>query len=62
MTTSLISSAMYPTWAPEAAAGAFQSDAAGNDDIYYFDPNGGGPVQLTTSSAQDLQPFWGGGN
>ena len=62
MTIGLISAAFYPTWAPGAVAGAFQSDAAGNEDIYYFEPGGAAPVQLTTNSAQDLQPFWGGGN
>lgn len=62
MTGSIIAAASSPTWAPEAVAGAFQSDAGGNEDILYFEPGSQLPVLLTTSTAQDIQPSWGGGN
>jgi TolB protein len=62
MTIALTSHAVHPTWAPDAEAGAFESNASGNWDIYYFDPDTSLLVQLTTNWASDLEPSWGGGN
>jgi hypothetical protein len=62
MTGAIVSRAGSPTWSPGADAIAFQSDAGGNEDIMYFEPGSQFPVLLTDSSAQDIQPSWGGGN
>lgn len=62
MTGDVVTRASSPTWSPGADAIAFQSDAGGNEDIYFMEPGAQFPVLLTTSTGQDIQPSWGGGN
>jgi hypothetical protein len=62
MTSALAPFARNPSWAPAAAAGAFQTDMGSGMDIFFFDPSVPILVQLTTSAAYDGSPSWGGGN
>ena len=47
-----------PRWAPDGERLAFDSNAAGNMDIYVIRFNGGKPIQLTTDPADDQIPSW----
>jgi len=46
------------TWSPDGHAIAYASDKGGNFDIWAQRVEGGDPVQLTRSRAQDTQPTW----
>lgn len=37
---------------------AFESDRAGNDDIWLIDPDGDNPTQLTSDPGDDRDPDW----
>jgi eukaryotic-like serine/threonine-protein kinase len=45
-------------WSPDGRAIAYASDTGGNFDIWVQRVEGGDPVQLTKSRAQDTQPTW----
>ena len=62
MTGGLVPFARNPSWAPAAAAGAFETDMGTGMDIFFFDPSVPELVQLTTNAAFDGSPSWGGGN
>ncbi|MCL7960737.1 MAG: hypothetical protein M8861_11125, partial [marine benthic group bacterium] len=62
MTGGLVPFAQNPSWAPAAAAGAFQTDMGTGMDIFFFDPSVPELVQLTTNAAYDGSASWGGGS
>jgi TolB protein len=47
-----------PTWAPDSTQISFESNLAGNWDIYMIQSNGTGQTQLTTSPSVDGAPSW----
>jgi serine/threonine protein kinase/Tol biopolymer transport system component len=46
------------SWSPDGRSVAYASDAAGNFDIWVQPVDGGEPVQVTRSPANDTQPAW----
>ena len=49
----------HPTWSPDGSKIAFQSDRAGNFEIYAMTATGTGVTRLTNNTAVDGQPTWG---
>jgi len=47
-----------PRWSPDGGRIAFDSDAAGEYDIYVVGANGGKPQRMTTHPANDGNPSW----
>jgi Tol biopolymer transport system component len=47
-----------PTWSPDGARLAFDSNAAGQFDIYTINANGGKPQRMTSDPANDGNPSW----
>lgn len=47
-----------PRWSPDGQKIAFDCNAAGNWDIYVINSEGGKPVRLTMSLADDTKPSW----
>jgi eukaryotic-like serine/threonine-protein kinase len=47
-----------PRWSPDGQRTAFDCDAADNYDIYVINSQGGKPIRLTTSPANDVRPSW----
>jgi Tol biopolymer transport system component len=47
-----------PSWSPDGARIAFDSDRSGNYDIYIMNADGAGLVQLTDHASQDVFPVW----
>jgi len=47
-----------PIFSPDGRWILFESDAAGNMDIWMIPAAGGDPVQITTDPAFDSTPFW----
>ena len=57
--TSAISVEDYPTWSPDGLVLAYQSDQAGNSDIWIVPSRGGEAVNRTSDSpANELFPCW----
>ena len=48
----------FPSWAPEEAKMAFQSDRHGNWDIFQINVDGSGEARLTAYIANDTHPKW----
>jgi eukaryotic-like serine/threonine-protein kinase len=46
------------TWSPDGRSIAYTADQAGNSDIWVKSVDGGDPVRLTRSPAQDGEPSW----
>lgn len=46
------------SWSPDGKKIAFASDANGNFDIFIINADGTGLTQVTTHTANDLDPFW----
>ena len=55
MRTDLVSS---PVWSPDGEMLLFVSDAAGSEDIWLIDADGGTPRNLTASEFTDRDPAW----
>lgn len=49
---------LAPAWSPDGKRIAFHSERSGNFDIWFIQPDGGSPNQLTTSSLDEGQPSW----
>ena len=50
---------IFPTWSPDGAQLAFQSDQSGNFDIWVAHLGGGAPVNRTEGRAEvDTKPSW----
>ena len=47
-----------PRWSPDGGRIAFDSNAAGEFDIYVVGANGGKPQRMTTDPANDGNPSW----
>src|SRR5262245_24693291 len=47
-----------PAWSPDGQSIAFQSNRAGNMDIYVMAADGSNPIRLTDSPADDGMPAW----
>jgi dipeptidyl aminopeptidase/acylaminoacyl peptidase len=47
-----------PRWSPDGHTIAFDSNVAGNWDIYAIRSEGGRPIRLTTNQATDVIPRW----
>ena len=47
-----------PRWSPDGGRIAFDSDAAGEYDIYVVGASGGKPQRMTTNPANDGNPSW----
>jgi uncharacterized repeat protein (TIGR01451 family) len=47
-----------PSWSPDEATLAFDSDRAGNPDLWLVPSAGGTPAQLTTNPLLDRHPDW----
>jgi Tol biopolymer transport system component len=47
-----------PHWSPDGMQVAFDSNVAGNWDIYVIRVEGGHPVRLTRDAATDAMPSW----
>jgi Tol biopolymer transport system component len=47
-----------PRWWPDSGRIAFDSNAAGEYDIYVVGTNGGKPQRMTTHPANDGNPSW----
>jgi serine/threonine-protein kinase len=56
--TKLVEQAVYPTWSPDGASLAFQSNRDGFWRIWRVAATGGEPVALTDDALMDLQPAW----
>ncbi len=47
-----------PRWSPDGTRIAFDSNAAGEVDVWVVGANGGKPQQMTTDPAHDSDPSW----
>jgi Tol biopolymer transport system component len=47
-----------PAWSSNSMQIAFQSDRAGNEDVYVIDRKGNGLLRLTGSKSNELHPTW----
>lgn len=47
-----------PRWSPDGSRIAFDSLAAGNNDIWIVGAHGGAPRRLTTENSNDARPSW----
>jgi Tol biopolymer transport system component len=56
--TSGIGPDLAPAWGPDGNRIAFHSRRNGNFDIWFIQPDGGSPTQLTTSSLDEAHPSW----
>jgi Tol biopolymer transport system component len=50
-----------PAWSSDSARVAFQSDRAGNEDIYVVDQKGNSLMRATTSKYNEVHPTWAPG-
>jgi TolB protein len=49
-----------PEWSPDGAYLAFQSDRAGNIEVFIMGSDGSRPVNFTNNAATDSHPTWTG--
>src|SRR6266513_1051978 len=47
-----------PTWSPDGARIAFQTNRDGNNEVYVMNADGSNPINLTQSPAADEFPAW----
>jgi Tol biopolymer transport system component len=57
--TSNTANDLFPAWSPDGTKIAFESDRAGNFEIYAMNANGTGVTRLTHNLAFDGEPAWG---
>lgn len=48
----------YPSWSPDGTKIVFESNRAGNHDIWIMDADGSDPVRLTDHAAMDETPVF----
>jgi Tol biopolymer transport system component len=49
---------LWPSWSPDGAQIAFQSDRDGDWEIYVMDADGSNQQQLTDNKVKDSEPAW----
>lgn len=48
-----------PSWSPDGKKIVYVSDQSGSPQLYVVDRNGGKPIRITSSGAQNVDPDWG---